>query len=179
MEHKIANWLPSRLMDIAGILLILMMVNITLDVVLKAVFNSPIQGTLEVTAYYYMVGAVLLPIAAVEIAQASISADVFYNLMSFRIKVAVMALILLLCSLVYAGLCWITWLDALKAWKRSEFSMGGVSMPIWPSRFILPLSFSLGATACAWNLILLLFSPEDRAKLVADGTDTLISENIE
>ena len=90
MEKSI-GWLSARLLDLAGILLILMMLHITVDVFLKALFNSPIQGTLEVTAYYYMVGAVLLPVAAVELAQASISADVFYNLMSRRNKIVLMA----------------------------------------------------------------------------------------
>lgn len=167
MKRRYVEWLPSRLLDVAGLLLLLMMLNICLDVALKVLFKMPLQGTLEVTAYYYMVGAILLPIAAVELAQASISADVFYNLMPYRVKVAMMALLLVLCGLTYAGLCWITWLDALRAFKRSEFSMGGVSMPIWPSRFFLPASFGLGAGVCLWKLLLLLFSRHDRATLVS------------
>ncbi len=160
------DWLSARLLDLAGILLILMMLHISLDVLLKAVFDNPIQGTLEVTAYYYMVGAVLLPIAAVEMAQASISADVFYNLMSRRMKLVLMGLILLLCALVYGGLCRITWLDALRAFDRGEFSMGGVSMLIWPSRFVLPVSFGLGCVVCVWHLGGLMLSSRVRSKLI-------------
>lgn len=179
MVGKYTAWLPERLLDVAGILLILMMLNITLDVILKAVFNSPIQGTLEVTAYYYMVGAVLLPIAAVELAQASISADVFYNLMPRRTRAVILALILALCAVTYAGLSWITWIDALRAFKRGEFSMGGVSMLIWPSRFILPVSFLLGGLACLWNLGGLLFSSRAREALLAEGTDPLAETETE
>lgn len=165
MEKGI-DWLSARLLDVAGLLLILMMLHISLDVLLKAVLNSPIQGTLEVTAYYYMVGAVLLPIAAVELAQASISADVFYNLMSRRMKIGLMALILLLSALVYAGLCRITWIDAMRAFSRGEFSMGGLSMLIWPSRFVLPVSFGLGAVVCLWHLGSMVLSAQKRGKLI-------------
>lgn len=165
MEKSI-GWLSARLLDLAGILLILMMLHITVDVFLKALFNSPIQGTLEVTAYYYMVGAVLLPVAAVELAQASISADVFYNLMSRRNKIVLMALILLLSALVYAGLARITWIDAMRAFNRGEFSMGGVSMLIWPSRFVLPVSFGLGSIVCLWHLGGLILTARIRNKLI-------------
>ncbi|MEO1343451.1 MAG: TRAP transporter small permease [Pseudomonadota bacterium] len=179
MSSKLITWLPDRLTDVASLLLVLMMLNITLDVILKALFNAPIQGTLEVTAYYYMVGSVLLPIAIVELTRSPISADVFFNLMPFGLRFTLMAFILALCVVAYAGLAWITWSDAMRAFGRNEVSMGGVGMPIWPSRFILPVSFAMGALACAWNLLLLLTSPDARADLVADATEQLINEEIE
>lgn len=166
MIERSIEWLSARLLDLAGILLILMMLHISLDVLLKAAFNSPIQGTLEVTAYYYMVGAVLLPVAAVELAQASISADVFFNLMWRRMKLVLMMFILLLSALVYAGLCRVTWMDAMRAFNRGEFSMGGVSMLIWPSRFVLPVSFGLGSLVCFWYLGGLVASGRLRSKLI-------------
>lgn len=171
MKTKVITWLPDRLTDLASLLLVLMMLNITLDVILKALFNAPIQGTLEVTAYYYMVGSVLLPVALVELTRSSISADVFFNLMPGWLRFGLMAFIFALCIAVYTGLAWITWFDAMRALARSEVTMGGVGMPIWPSRFILPISFSMGALACAWNLLLLLASQEARSDLIADTTE--------
>lgn len=179
MVNRYIAWLPDRLLDLAGLLLILMMLNISLDVVMKAAFNDPIQGTLEVTAYYYMVGAVLLPIAAVEMAQASISADLFYNLMPRSWKIVILGLILALCAAAYGGLAWITWADALRALNRGEYSMGGVSMPIWPSRFILPFSFGLGALICLWHLGGLLLSAGARDALLAEADDPLSDTPIE
>lgn len=158
MKKRLVTWLPDRLTDLAGLLLLLMMLNITADVVLKATLNSPIQGTLEITAYYYMVGSVLFPLALVELTRSSIAADVFYNLMPPRLQLVLMVAILILCICAYCVLARITWSDAVRAFGRSEVSMGGVGMPIWPSRFILPLSFAMAAMVCLRNVLKLLFA---------------------
>lgn len=83
------------------------------------------------------------------------------------ILLILMGVILLLCALAYAGLCRITWIDALRAFNRGEFSMGGVSMLIWPSRFILPVSFGLGCLVCLWHLGGLMLSGRVRNRFTS------------
>jgi hypothetical protein len=58
--------LTHALMLIGGMGIVLMMAHVTLDVVLKNLFNAPIQGTIEISSYYYMVAVVMLPMAMVE-----------------------------------------------------------------------------------------------------------------
>lgn len=44
---------------VAALCLFLMMAQIVLDVVMKYVFNAPIEGNLEVVSFYYMVSALM------------------------------------------------------------------------------------------------------------------------
>ena len=50
---------------LAGAVMLLMMLQITLDVVCKYLFNWPIPMTLETVATYYMVALVFLPLGQV------------------------------------------------------------------------------------------------------------------
>ena len=57
----------ADLLLIAGCAVTLaMMLHVTADVLGKVLFNHPINRTLEVVTYYYMVGCVFLPLAMVQ-----------------------------------------------------------------------------------------------------------------
>ena len=56
----------AALMLLGGVGVVLMMLNIVADVVSKLIWNAPIQGTVEVSSYYYMIALVMLPMAFVE-----------------------------------------------------------------------------------------------------------------
>lgn len=158
------------LMRIASIVLLTMMLHVTADVLSKLFFNYPIKGTLEIVSYYYMVSAVFLPIALVEMRRSSVQVDALFNLASEPVRVALMALVLLISAAVYAGLVAITLPDALRAFARSEVVMGPVPVPIWPARFILPGSCVIACVACLWTFARCLFDPETRASLIANAT---------
>lgn len=161
------TWLANRLLDISAILLLVMMLHVCADVGMKYLFNRPIQGTLEVVSYYYMVWAVFLPLALVEMTRSAVSVELFFNMFPRAGQVACIALVLLLCTAAYAGLARITWLDALRSFDRGEVVMGPVTVAIWPSRFILPISFALAGLVCLWHLARLALSSEARSELIA------------
>lgn len=160
------DWLSHRLLEISGLLLLVMMLHVVLDVFMKYVFNHPVPGTLEVVSYYYMVGAVFLPIAFVEMARGSVAVDLFYSMMSRPVKVCCMCVVLLTCSAVYGGLAWSTYGDAIRSFSTGEVVMGPVVVVVWPSRFVLPLSFALGALICLFHLAKLLIDRSARNALV-------------
>lgn len=161
------SWLSNLLLEIAGLLLLVMMVHVCADVGMKYLFNRPIQGTLEIVSYYYMVGAVFLPIAFVELTRGAVSVDLFFNLMPRWLQAACLMLVLALCAGTYALLATITWGDAVRALARNEVVMGPVSVIIWPSRFVLPASFALGALVCAIHALRLAVSRRARSALLA------------
>ena len=168
------DWLSNRLLEISGILLLVMMLHVVLDVFMKYVFNQPVPGTLEVVSYYYMVGAVFLPIAFVELSRASVAVDLFYSMMTRPMKVACMFFVLLTCAAIYGGLAWSTYGDAIRSFSTGEVVMGPVVVVVWPIRFVLPLSFALGALICLFHLIKLSIDKPARDLLVephAEGGD--------
>jgi TRAP-type C4-dicarboxylate transport system permease small subunit len=164
-------WLSNLLLEIGGLLLLVMMVHVCADVGMKYLFNRPIQGTLEIVSYYYMVGAVFLPIAFVELTRGAVSVDLFFAMMPRWMQVGCLFLVLALCAGAYALLATITWADALRAHARGEVVMGPISVVIWPSRFVLPASFGLGALVCAIHALRLLSSPRARAALLLGQAD--------
>ncbi|WP_375572715.1 TRAP transporter small permease [Seohaeicola saemankumensis] len=167
MGRTAITWLADRLLDISALLLLIMMVHVCADVGMKYIFNRPIQGTLEVVSYYYMVWAVFLPLALIEMTRSAVSVELFFNMFPRPMQVICIALVLLACAVTYAGLSWITLLDALRSFSRSEVVMGPVTVAIWPSRFILPISFALAGFVCLWHLVRITVSSEARAELIA------------
>lgn len=160
-------WVSNRLLDISAFFLFIMMIHISLDVILKYTINHPIKGTIETVSFYYMVLSVFLPISFVELSRQSISVDIFYNMMSRNLKLACAALAFLVCATVYGGLAWMTFGDAMRSLARNEIAMGENYIPIWPSRFVLPVSFLTGALVCLWYLLGLLFSARLRKEIMS------------
>ena len=167
--HRVLEWFTDRLVSLASLFLLIMMLHVCADVALKYLMNRPIEGTLEIVSYYYMVAAVFLPLAFVELTRSAVAVDLFFIMMPRAMKITCMGLVLLICMVTYAGLAWITWHDALRALARREVVMGSAAVPIWPSRFVLPISFALGSLVCLWHFGRLVFSPRARADLVALG----------
>jgi TRAP-type C4-dicarboxylate transport system permease small subunit len=166
MGRKPIAWLSNRLLDISALLLLGMMLHVCADVAMKYLFNRPIQGTLEIVSYYYMVWAVFLPLALVELTRGAVSVELFFNMFPRPMQILCIALVLVLCAAAYAGLARITWLDALRSWNRNEVVMGPVTVVIWPSRFVLPISFALAGLVCLWHFLRLLLSAQARAELI-------------
>jgi len=161
------TWLANRLLDISALLLLMMMLHVCADVIMKYIFNWPIQGTLEIVSYYYMVWVVFLPLALVEMTRSAVSVELFFNMFSRPVQVACIGLVLLLCVATYSGLAWITWFDSLRSFSRGEVVMGPVTVLVWPSRFILPISFSLAGLVCLWHFARLVFSADARSELIS------------
>ncbi len=148
--------LTQVLMFSGGIGLLLMMLHITLDVFLKAVFNSPIQGTVEISSYYYMVAVVMLPMAFVELEDSQISVDLLFNHFPARIRSVCLLLAFIGTAGVLAVMAWRTGQDAIRAFRVGEVVMGSREIVVWPARCMLPLGFSLAAVTAAMRAIMLL-----------------------
>ncbi len=131
------------LMVVAGAMMCLMMVHITIDVAMKYFLNAPWQGTVETVSYYYMIGAIYLPLAYVELRGKHIAVDLFYDRFSPRYKL-IATVFAHLCAMLFFGiLAFQGWIDAVKSFQIGEIIMGSITLHIWPSRFFLPISFTL------------------------------------
>lgn len=130
------------LATVAAVCLVLMMGQIVVDVVLKYVLNRPIQGNLEIVSFYYMVGVVFLPLAFVELRHEHISVDLFVLMMPKAVRRVIYALGSLVAAVFFALLAYQTFLDAVKATRIGEVMMGTNFVPIWPSRWFLPVGFA-------------------------------------
>lgn len=150
---SIADMLAKAGMSIAGAGIILMMLHITLDVVLKKFFVSPIPMTLETVSHYYMVLAVFLPMAYVELVDKHFRVDVVEPLMSDRVRRWLDVLGSLFGIFFFSFFAWHSWLFALTKFKTGEMVMSSEILVIWPTRFLVPIGAGLYAFVLFARLI--------------------------
>ena len=131
----------NLLIYISIICLTLMMGHVVLDVFMKIAFNSPIIGTLETVSYYYMVGAVFLPLAAVELKKENVHVDLFIQFAPVSVRLILILFGNMICALYFSGLFYQTLIDAVKSFQYKETIMSNYLFYVWPSRWALPLGF--------------------------------------
>jgi TRAP-type C4-dicarboxylate transport system permease small subunit len=148
--------LTYGLMLVGGVSIIFMMANITLDVVLKVFWNAPIQGTVEISSYYYMVAIVMLPMAMVEYDDEQISVDLLFNHFPDWLKKICLLITFGSTAAMLSIMTWRTGLDAARAFKVGEVVMGSREIIVWPARCMLPLGFGLAALAAVLRAAMLL-----------------------
>ncbi|SFP78328.1 TRAP transporter small permease subunit [Tranquillimonas alkanivorans] len=148
--------LCGLLMLIGGLGVLALMVNVTADVVSKFVWNAPIQGTIEVSSYYYMVALVMLPMAFVELEDEQISVDLLFNHFPGPLQRVSLVLTCLATTGILWTMAWRTGLDALRAWNIGEVVMGSREIIVWPGRMMLPLGFTLAGLAALVRLVMVL-----------------------
>lgn len=128
------------MMIVAAAALGLMMFHITLDVFFRYAFNRPFAETVDVVAYYYMIAVVFLPLAFVERRSEHIEVELFTQHLPVRVRNLLFIAARLFAVAFFGVLAWQTYLDALGYMAIREAPMGS-RIEIWPSRFLLPLSF--------------------------------------
>lgn len=153
MIGRISHIVAHLLVGIAALALLAMMLHVTGDVIGKYVFNAPIPGTAEVVASYYMVSAVFLPLAWVEITEGSIIVELLYDRFGHRAKTLALFLATALSAVFYGGLAWLSWSPAISAWRIGEIVEGTWRVVIWPTKFLLPVGLALACLVMVLRLI--------------------------
>lgn len=126
---------------LAGVCLILMMFQTVLDVALTHLFNSPIEGNLEVVSYYYMIAVVFLPLGLVELKHEHINVELFIARLSRVARNRTYVLASLIAAVFVAMLLNGTLRDAVQATRIDEVIMGSVVVYVWPAKWALPIGF--------------------------------------
>lgn len=123
-----------------------MLVHITAYVVSRHVMGSPIPATVELVSYYYMVLIAFLPLAWAERRGDMIVVEVFGQFFRGAFRTINAAFVAILTAGAYVALTYTTWLLAMREFHAGSFVISlNVPIPVWPSYFILPVSFGLAA----------------------------------
>lgn len=129
---------------IAGLCIVMMMGHITLDVVLRAVFNEPMTGTFTFVANYYMVFLVCLPLAFVERFEGHISVEVLTNRFPDRFKHHLYGWTYPVTATVFSVTAYATWIEASSKFAIRTFMIEkDMAIPIWFGYFALPVGYAL------------------------------------
>lgn len=139
--EKITRAIAFGLVVIAGISLMLMMLQSVLDVFMDNIFGAPIEGNLEVISIYHMVLVVFLALAYVEIKHEHISADLFVRLMPPILQKICYVFGCIISLLFFGALTYQTGIDAIASFNITEVVMGSIYIVVWPAKVALPIGF--------------------------------------
>jgi len=152
--EKGVRWVAMALAVVAGIALLLMMVQTVVDILMKNFLGRPIEGNLEIMSVYHMVAIVFLPLAVVEVKHEHITVDLLVRLFPAGLRRFTDTLGYLVSGVFFAMLTYQTWLDAMKAFRIDEILMTSILITIWPAKFSLPIGFAavmLASFLHAWR----------------------------
>jgi TRAP-type C4-dicarboxylate transport system permease small subunit len=149
--HLLADRISRAFFLVAVVAGMFMMVHVTIDVAARTLFRSPLPGTGELTASYYMIAAAFLPWAYVTMTDSHITADLFTK----GLSVSALRLIDTLVDIATAGYVGLfTWQAVISAQRRMAsrevWEIPGGYLAVWPARWILP-------AAGAAMIVVLLF----------------------
>src|SRR5215212_7270950 len=123
---------------------ILMMIHVTADVTMRTVFNAPIEGTTEVVAGYYMVMVAYLPWAYVAANDNHIVAGIFKQIGTPTFDHWIEIGVKLLTVSYVAVFTYQTFFAAMQRTAQGEVWLAGTKyLPVWPTRWLLPLAGGL------------------------------------
>ncbi len=163
---KLVKGLTDGLAWLAGLSVLLMMLQVMADVIGKYVFHMPVPSTAEVVANYYMIACVFLSLAAIEARGSAIAVDLIYDQANETWRMLMRKGGQIVTFVFYGGLGWFSWDVAMRAYRINESVDGLWRVIVWPAKFMLPLGC---AVACLILLIKIFCG--DRVRL-ADSTAT-------
>lgn len=140
---------------------LLMSLHITISVIVRELFNLPVFGTNEIVAYYYMVAIVCLPLSYLELNDEHVTADVVYVRLSKKLRKLTFVIAGLTTCVFFSLFTYQSWLDAVQSTRVGEMVIGHNQILIWPSRFLLPISFSIFVVAALLRILKVIITPAD------------------
>jgi len=145
---RLLGWIVQAATWLAAAAAVLMMVHISVDVISKYVFRTPLPGTITIVSNYYMVLVAFLPLAFAERRNGHIGVEVLTTRFPARVQRILNILSLLFCAAVFAALTWQSWIEAGRALAIGAFEIEfDVKLLTWPARYLLPLGAGLMTAA--------------------------------
>lgn len=148
--ERVLDRIANALMVVGGIAVTLMMIHIGADVVGKYFFNYPIPATLEVVAWYYMVAAIFLPVAYIQLHQKHLMVELFTRALPPRAMALLEGLVCIL-GFVYVGILVVLTFEGamVETANGAAHDVTYFDLPVWPSRWFLPAALLIMAVIMA------------------------------
>jgi TRAP-type C4-dicarboxylate transport system permease small subunit len=152
--ERLINGLANLLAAVAGVIVLLMMLHVSIDVIGKFFFNHPIDGTIELVAAYYMVAIIFLPLAYVSRGEGQIKVEMFTQKLTGR-KLALLEGVVGIFTLLYlVFFVWRTGISAVEKTIQGEMWESAADyVHVWPSRWFLPIGTAAMAIFVAQRII--------------------------
>ena len=139
-DHATIQWPSNALAYVGGAFIVLMMLQIVVDVLSREFLGLPIDGTLEIVSFYYMVAVTFFPLAYVSHGEGHITVELFTRGLPRRRLAGLEAAVGIVCLGFVVLFVSQTWIAAVQSFESGEmWETSDDLITIWPSRFALPI----------------------------------------
>ena len=136
-----ASAFARLLVFLSCLALMAMALHVTADVVWRALFNTPILGTLEIGTHYYMVAVSFLALGYVQMKDGHVAVEFVVHSMRMRPRMVLEFFALLVTFIFSLYYLYYSWLSAMQKTSIGEYVLvHSAPMTIWPSRWVLVVS---------------------------------------
>jgi TRAP-type C4-dicarboxylate transport system permease small subunit len=152
--ETVERWISRASIAFASLILLAMMLQVVIDVGMRSFLGAGFPATADIVGRYYMVAVSFLPLAMTEIGRRHISATIFTDSLKGGPRRALQFFCVGASLAAFVLLTYGTGVEALSQTARGAYVEAGLlTIPTWPSYWILPVSFGLMAAVLALRLI--------------------------
>jgi len=126
---------------VAGVFLLVLMVNIVADVVLRATTGKPLAGTLELVSQWWMPLLVFFGLGYAQYRDEHIRVTVVSERLGAGLAKVAESLTLLIAVAIVLVLTWAGWNEAVRSFELREAMTGTLGLPVWPMKFVMVAGF--------------------------------------
>ena len=156
---------------IACFALVTATLHIFADTISTKFFSAPFNNTHTFVTRYYMVSLVFLALANAELRDSHIKADLFYSILSDRMKRLSHGLNLFLLAGFTLVLTWQVLIKAIAQTQRGEKrTVAGVEYLYWPSRWIVVVGMVAFCLVAIFKLVEFFARREKQGEAHEEGT---------
>ena len=140
----VSGALSKALMFLSSVAMLLMVFHIVADVVLRHFFNSPLPGTIEIVSNWYMVVLAFLPLGYVQWHREHLMVEVFTKDIPQRVLRLIDVVVQVVCiALLGLYVTQVAIAAVEKTQLREALEATWFDIPVWPTRWLLPLGLGV------------------------------------
>ena len=168
------NKFDKVLLTISSVTIFILMGLISADVVLRSVFNKPIQGTLELTGEYLMVIAVYFAVSYTYKDDGHVKVTIFENVFNNTLKVIMKFLSNIVVAVFFLFISYFNFLSVLEHLEFNIRSIGALGYPLAPAIMIISFGMLMISLRLILENIQLVLVKKYEVNLRTDNIDNVV-----
>ena len=136
---KVCRCLENALIFVAGSMIICAMAITFVDVVMRYIFNSPLNWFFNLITMYLLPGSYFLAFSYALRTGNHLKVDYFKSKLPLKFTRFCLFIFGLIATLMFSYIAYTYSLRAYSAWQENEIVYGVVSWIVWPSEFIVAI----------------------------------------
>ena len=135
--------LDNALATLAGIAIFVIMIIVTLDVVLRYVFNAPLAWSFDLISIYLMSGAFFLSLSDTLRCEHHVAVDIIFTGLPLKARRVLKMIGWALSSVLFTCITVLAAQEAFGRWDKSDVVAGAIEWPTWIPAALAVLGFGV------------------------------------